>query len=494
MNWLKKIFSQPTTWFLIISIVYLSPNLLSPHFSYIDDGQSLLSAKTVFESNGFNTWKNTLFESSLGRIRPFYQLYFIALYLIAGVNPFVFWLGQTIVLFLTLWGAWLFLTSFSEIKKRSSFILLSLFILFPATIDNFYRLGTAEPRQVLGIIWFLVWLRKLKINRIIIKDYLIGHLLLVFSLGTKETSLLLFPIIGLFFFVSFLVEKKQEIRKNILLLSSSLFVQGIIFYLLMPKNQGYGSSMSISIPRLWYSALVTRLEFAEFYLPLLIVILLMMVRFIFNGFKNIKIIGFLKESIWSGILLLGLAESLFFVWSWQYQLERYHYLPLFFGLLLVAHEISQWNKQLFNKLKKQLFVFVLVPISLLYIFFFQLRGLNWNGVFQRSYKYYSFHYTTYQTAGELIDFLYMELPENTNVYIDHDDYEKIADLGYFASNFGDREITIYSGNREINKRYPDLHFYETNLLDAYDQENDKKILILFDSSKNRFFEKIIKNF
>ena len=71
-----------------------------------------------------------------------------------------------------------------------------------------------------------------------------------------------------------------------------------------------------------------------------------------------------------------------------------------------------------------------------------MRGLNWKAVFERSYKYYSFHYTTYQTAGKLIDFLYKELPENTSVYIDHGDYEKIADLGYFASDFGDRKITI----------------------------------------------------
>ena len=126
MSWLKKIISHPITSFLIISFIYLSPNLISPHFSYIDDGQSLLNSKTALESSDPSVWKSILFESDMGRIRPFYQLYFIVIYLISGVNPLVFWLGQTIIIFLTLWGAWLFLISFSKIKKGLSFILLSL--------------------------------------------------------------------------------------------------------------------------------------------------------------------------------------------------------------------------------------------------------------------------------------------------------------------------------------------------------------------------------
>ena len=212
MSWLKKFFSKPIVWFLIISFFYLSPNLLSPHFSYIDDGQSLLNAKTALASNNLNLWKNILFESNIGRIRPFYQLYFIVLYLIGGVNPLVFWLGQMTILAFTLYGIWIFLTSFTELKKKLSFILLTLFLFFPATIDNFYRLGTAEPRQILGIIWFLVWLKKLKLNKLKIKDYFLGHLLLAFTLGTKETSLLLFPMIGFFFLISFLVENKKKIK------------------------------------------------------------------------------------------------------------------------------------------------------------------------------------------------------------------------------------------------------------------------------------------
>lgn len=490
-NFFKKVFLNPYFWITFAIFLYMSPALLKPHFSYIDDGQSLMTAKKALESNNFIVWKDSLFESSLGRLRPSYHLYLIFLYLVAGVNPFIFWLGQTLVILGTVIGLWKFFEDSKFINKKLLSFLISIFLFLPASIDNFYRLGTAEPRQVLGIIWLLVWLKKLNLKKITLKNFIIGNLLLLFTLTTKETSLLMLPLISIFFFAQWILHKNH--RKNIFLLFLSMITQGVIFFLLIPKLQGYTSTMSFSLSRLWNSLLITRLEFAEYYLPLVVAVLGTIFRFMFQTKqKTTKII--IEKFLWPAIFISGIISSLIFVFSWQYQLERYHYLPLVFVLFYLVYEFSQWRWKSFSLQNWKKLSFIFLPAIILFILFFQMRGLSWINLFQRSYNYWYFQYNTYQTAGNLISFLYNELPDNTTVYIDHDDYEKIADLGYFATNLGDRSIKIYSNNKKIHDKFPKTQFYSEDLLKMYKETKGNKVFVNFDLSSDRYFTKITKNF
>lgn len=483
---LKKIFLNPYFWIIILVLLYMSPSLLSPHFSYIDDGQSILNAKTIVESSNPDTWKNKFFESNIGRLRPAYQLYFVILYLIGGVNPLVFWIGQTLTILGTMVGIWKFFENSKNVNKKILAFFMAMFLIVPSNIDNFYRLGTAEPRQALGIIWLLVWLKKLNFKKITLKNILYGNILLLFTLATKETSLLMIPLMSLFFFSKWLTNKKN--RKSIIFVAATIIFQGLLFYSLMPKFQGYASSMSFSLAHLWNSLLITRLEFAEYYLPLIMAVLGTLANFIFNTpeKKNIKLL--VEKFIWPIIFLAGVVISITFIFSWEYQLERYHYLPFFFAILYMIQEFSNW------KWNRKNLLFIFLPTAALFIYFFQMRGLSYLKFMNRSYEHWYFQYKTYQSAGKLIDFLYYKLPENTTVFIDHDDYEKIVDLGYFATRFGERKVNIYSNNQGVHNKFPSTQFYADSLRKLHKQTEGYKVFIYFDSSPDRYFKILEKNF
>ncbi|MFZ5437844.1 MAG: hypothetical protein ACOZAK_02225 [Patescibacteria group bacterium] len=334
-----------------------------------------------------------------------------------------------------------------------------------------------------------MWLRKIRIDKLNIKDFLIGNILLMFSLGTKETTLLIFPMLGFFIFTHLF--QKFRNKKRLILLFFTLFLQGLIFYLLMPKFKGYSSSMSFAPNRIWHSLLVTRLEFAEFYLPLLGIGFISCIRLIKEfSFKNIK--RFLIRNLWLFVILIGFIESLLFVFSWEYQLERYHYLPLFFGFMFIFIEISFWNKELFRKIKKQVF-FSSLLLFFLFIGFFQKRGLNWVGVIKRGVSYQQFHYQTYQEIGRLNNFLYHDLPTGATIFIDHDDQEKVVELGYFSSKLGDRQVNIFSKNKNSVGKGEIFNFSDIIRSD-YETEAGQKILIEFDQINGYLSPKVTKNF
>ena len=340
----KRLFRQPITWLVLASLIYMAPMLFFPTFNYIDDGQTLLTGKTLMATSDLSTWRDSFIEYPAGRLRPGYQLYLLLMYVLFDTQPFGYWLMQTVVIALTLIGIFTFIKQTSKAKDWLAAGVATLFLLLPAAIENLYRLGTAEPRQALFMIWFLVWLSKLKLAKFNWQSFMAGQLLLLMTLTTKETSLMVLPMIGVYFFRAWW--PKRQLGKVGWLYFLSLMIQPILFFFALPSRQGYTANVDISLSKLWYGALVTRFNWAEYYFPMVVGLILLLLR----GVKSLergKLIAFLKTLQWPLTLLAGFVGSLFFVFSWEHQLERYHYLTFVFIILFLFVESNfyDWSKK-----------------------------------------------------------------------------------------------------------------------------------------------------
>jgi len=482
LNFIKKIFSSYYFWIGLLVLFYFSPMLIFPEFSYIDDGASLLTAKKIINSP-ISDWPDYLFESHIGRMRPMYYLYFVILYLIVGPSAFGFWLFRAIIFFLFLLGVYK-LTIQNNNNKLSitHFILLFVFILLPEVIENTFRLGPAEIRQALFMIWFMVSLKsfwkKIPTN----KEILIVNLFFVSAILTKETAILLYPLFLIYFVNKLYFERKFFHSKKIWFLFVSISLQMTMFLLILPKQQGYTSSFQFSIKELWGKILISRLEMAHYYLLLSIAGILSLMRS-FIAIKEREIKNFIYSFNWQVIYLFGIIFSLIFVFSWDHHLIRYYYLTIVFIWLYLLTEIGLFKKSL-SKLKlfsnETKIILLLVCLGLfleIYSSIFQKKGLEWNKVIDKSYQSAYGWFRSYQVSGPLIRYLYNNLPIGTQIYTTATDYEQIIDMGYFASQFGDRNIIIYSSNISAEKNHPETQRYAEDLLTLYDGASKPKLLI-----------------
>jgi len=181
--------------FLIIpfffSFIYLKPFLQYPAFNVIDDGASIwLSKEVVKNISNFKiqNLSELLVERNEGRLRPLYHLYSVTIYAFFGASPTAFWIAQTILLSLTITLMSYFLFRTTKNLFLSMISPLALFLFIP-TADNFYRLGTAEPKQVLFWLIFLLFCTQLENSVWTVKKMFVGFILLWACFLTKETSL-----------------------------------------------------------------------------------------------------------------------------------------------------------------------------------------------------------------------------------------------------------------------------------------------------------------
>ena len=342
--------------------------------------------------------------------------------------------------------------------------------------------------MVIIIILFLLWMAKLDFKKITFKNFVIGNGLLLLALTTKETSILLLPMILIFFGWARL--KKLMKDKKSWWLFLTLVGQVVLFILSMPRRQGYTVNVDFSLNKLWLGALIARFDYAEYYFPMIVALIL----FFFRNLKKLKkgiTNSFLHDLQWPLILLTGFTSSLFFVFSWEHQLERYHYLTFIFIILFLFYELSFYNFSFKNikKLKQSFNLFSLVTVTFIIlagILMFQKRNLYQKNVLERTADSFQEMFFTHQAAGSLTNFLFYSLPEGTRVFVDSNDYEKLVDIGYFASRLGERQVLIYSINQEAALNYGPTHQYSTDIFGDYELADNPKLLIVADRHWFRF--------
>lgn len=81
----------------IRGVLFMLPRLSSPQFGLFDDGKTIISAREMAKDIIHFT-----FEAGEGCFRPVCWLYFSAIHWIFGEHPFWFFLGNTVLLFLSI--------------------------------------------------------------------------------------------------------------------------------------------------------------------------------------------------------------------------------------------------------------------------------------------------------------------------------------------------------------------------------------------------------
>lgn len=488
--------------FLLSSVIYFWPFLQFPAFNLIDDGTSIKVSKEFISGNF-----EYLIESQNGRVRPLYWMYFTTIYFFSGINPLGFWISQTLVFSLTLFSIWYLLANnLNKTKWPPYLIALSslVFYFIPEISENLFRLGTAEVRQMLLIIWFVIWMKnQTKKNS---KNW-IGFLLFLASLFSKETSILLLPMILIYMLPHIITNFKTHKNKICSLLFLS-FVS-IIFYSFLSalkETQSYSSSFNISFEQIKLNLLISRLGVNEIYYLIFIITTLFIIRLYFklvekNVFNSKKenyifkvLLEFWKENSLEISIVVGLFTSLFFVFSWEHQLGRYYYPVYIFLFIYLIIELKKTIK-IFTETKrfKHKIILILLPLfilPLLYLTVFQKTAPNLNKYIAYNQQIKKLWYSDYQNSYSIIKILMSE--DLDTMYTLIDDYEVVYELGFFANkaDFNFHKIETISTNMDISSKY-NYFTYSSDIKNDFEKDKSKAAILLTTESKNLDLDKSI---
>lgn len=494
---LNKVLESPYFWFLfflLASVVYFYPFLRNPAFNLIDDGHSLKVAKEISTGDFSN-----IVEVSNGRFRSMYWMYFVVVYLIGGDNPFYFWVGQTFIVTMTLFLIWYLVKNklSKNVFANSLPFLISLFFFIPEVSENLYRLGTGEVRQMFFSLLFLIWLKNNQIDKW--PNY-IGYLIFFLAILTKETSIMLLPLLVIYklpFIISGIKKNNKHIC-NILFFS----VITLFFYLFinaLKEGSTYGSNFSINWSEIKYNILVSRITMKELFYILFFLFSLTFSRFVFflrekivlrkieANFLFTIIIKFLKDNILEVAFFTGVLESLFFVFSWEFQLGRYYYPVYIFLLLYAVSELEKSIAKLRNIKLINKFIFMLIPLLIMilsYFFFFQHMSPNFKNKLDENYKIKQRWFQDYQNSYAIIENL-LSWSCHT-IYTTVSDYEVIYELGLYGNRLSIKKnnCKIYSSSFKTEENFKNF-YYSENVIEDFIQDEDKnKILISKDPIDN----------
>lgn len=327
----------------LAAFVYLSPFLRYPAFNFIDDGASLRASHDLLSDVQHHTlshWPSILIETQEGRMRPLYHLYYFLVYTLFGPNPLAFWVAQATMLgvSLAMMGTFIFL-----VTRSRALSLISLFLLFLVpTADNFYRFGTAEPKQMVMWLLFLLWCWWTQQTGWRVKTMLTGILVLWAGLLTKETSITFVPTFWFFWLWQVIFAQKRS-REDILYgFTIGLLSSGYLF--LLPTRTGYSSSFHFQPHNMWLRFLSTWGGVPIVYLLFLVSWCGVALRLLWD-WRTHRLFH-QKEYLWPCFFALqALLLLIVGILPWEWPLARY-FLPLnIIGILAVALEIAEWWKR-----------------------------------------------------------------------------------------------------------------------------------------------------
>lgn len=475
--------SSPVVWLSLIGIFYLLPFLLYPGFNLIDDGWSLFVAQDMRSDISIQNWGEYLIESDAGRFRPFYYVYFFLLSSIFGESALVFWMGHCVVLIATMTLVFKITSLYSKSTVVGMIAAISM-LLFPATAQNFYRLGPAEPRQFLAILGFVYWTILQKNKVLSVKQGLIGLSIFVFALGSKETSLILLPwFICVYFFKTIHTMWNWKSYAPFLI---TIVLIGILFYSLIP-NSGYSNNYQSTAALIKHHLFIVRSH--EPFIGILGVTVC--ISFLLHQIFSLLRYGIsetIKKAhpyIFLGLLLLF---STLITLPWSYQFERYYYPSyVLLAMFVSLHIFTVLSNMIENYKKKQyqlLFLSLLLIISgfeISKLTLFRHFDLDPMLQFRALSDSMRDNFNTYQLSNPIIEYVYNETPENSTVFVAHNDYEVIYEIGLFASQFGKRSVTIVSENQQLVDDFSDKFKYlqvVSDLSTAFEATSGSKIMLI----------------
>ncbi len=174
----------------LIAVLIMLPRLASPQFGLLDDGNSLRTARLLAAGQ----WR--LEDVAGGRSRPLYWLFWSLPYLLAGPNPFWYFVANLASL-ITLVSCVFMLGRSVGMRVLPSWLAAVTFLLTGPVVENFYTLSKGEPLQLILILMALILaLKSSELPRSRARLATWGFVpILTFLAGiTKETVLVMIPI------------------------------------------------------------------------------------------------------------------------------------------------------------------------------------------------------------------------------------------------------------------------------------------------------------
>ncbi len=175
----------------LIAILIMLPRLISPQFGLFDDGIMLSNARQMSQGD-----LNVAWDTSAGRSRLMYRLFYGAQYALFAENPAGYFVVNTLVFALTTAGV----LSLVLLLKGSRFQAWSagaLFALAGPVIENYYTLSKGEGIQLLWLVLSLILIVLYPRAKIFSRKALIlagCSVFLICAILSKETSLVVLPI------------------------------------------------------------------------------------------------------------------------------------------------------------------------------------------------------------------------------------------------------------------------------------------------------------
>jgi len=465
-------------------IAYMGIFLRQPALNLIDDGHVILKVLQLKQELSFENWQAQLYEVEIGRFRPLYYLYFFFL-LFFGTNPLIFWIGQLLTLMLLVGLVYGIFVRVTRLPAFSFMSTLPVFFL-PAVAENFYRLGTAEVRQVVLLLLFIFYLTFLADSHRSLKFTLWGLMIGLFAFMAKETSLLLIPAYYIYILLRMLTGK---LRVNELILGIGLTVVGFLFYSLIPESTGYAAGFQVSPNVILLNAHIIRASIPEMFWIWCAGLVFTSIRVSFQ-YTDLK--SLLWRNFWL-ILILGIGiGATALQLPWLYQLERYFLFVYLCILMYVGLEIKEqlgWGKGLLqNAAPDRLSLLIrsitysgvsLLFISLVTSLVFLPQSWRVYRLIDRTLASRDTWFTQYQYSYGLIRYLWYQVPAQSNVYMTHNDYEVIYEVGLFASDFFRRELNLYSENAATTADFGMIYQVTGDIYSAYSTDmTSNKILIV----------------
>ena len=473
--------------FLGIATIYMWPMLQRPFFNLIDDGWSLFVAKHTVQASNIHGWVDQLIvqEASIGRVRPLYYLYYIFIWVFSGSNPLAYWVAQTILISCLFVLLYFVEKPTTGVQKLFRLICISCILFFPSLVTNYFRLGTAEPRQVLLLLLFIIWLFSLEKyfkNKIFL---ITGVLIYLGALLTKETSLSLFP--ATLIQLLFIAKCNKHQQKTALWLCVVFSIISIFFLGLFVKigSTGYGSGAALNFSVMKSNFLSFRVGHRD-ELLLLAFSTFILLTHVFQNLKSKRgpeywMQTYQKTAIYFSILI----GQLFFLLIWSHQLERYFLIFDVLLVLLFLHSTSNFLTLSKKISRNQLLVFGSGFFCWSIVWFIGVfKGYvpNPGLKLQNSLQARREAICSYQENGQLIEYLLSKDHTVANIYILHNDYEVIYEINLFATKFDPSvNLRVFSSNKDVvhdfSSKFPQLTFSSDLLRDFSSDRNKKKIML-----------------
>ena len=401
---LKKFFIPWTTvkainWIIVIGLLVYCNSLLNG-FAGDDSGQIVTNIFVHSLANIAHFFSGSTFysnaEGNFGMYyKPMMMIVYSLLYTLFGPTPFVYHLLQLLFHIVNTCLLLLFFSRFFD--KKVSFLLAILFLIHP--INNETVVYIANLQDVLFTFFGLLAL-KFFIDK---KSFILVGILLLLSLLSKESGIIFFPILILYYL---LFSQKSKSKSLILILSLSTVIAiylcmrigigNIGFqtkYLYMAQNATLLQRL-FTIPSIltyylrmvffpvtiaygWYWV-VTRPTFENFGIPLLVAMMVFIIVLLPLYFLRMQKKQWKEYFFFLCVFIISLSMSLQLIPLDFTVADRWFYFPMVGLLGMFGTVITYFSQRTKNIQVKKLFVIFCVCIVVLLTCRTFVRTFNWS--------------------------------------------------------------------------------------------------------------------